>query len=57
MSEYHTNSFSCSAADCIYMGIPFKIISMAVASGPAGPVMAGPVFGLWFQDCACADDQ
>ena len=26
MSEYHTNSFSCSAAYCIYMGIPFEII-------------------------------
>ena len=30
---------------------------MAIASGPTGPVLAGPVLMFEFQNCACADDQ
>ena len=31
-----------------------KLRAMAVASGPAGPVLAGPVFEMVF-NCACAE--
>ena len=37
--------------------VMYSYSDMAVASDPAGPVLAGPVFTAIFQNCACADNE